>query len=91
MEGHSHISTDVVARYAGDAAREVAGVTALVGRHGGVRVDGDAVTVHLAVAWGASIPAVGARVQQRVADYLGRMTDVRPRSVDVVVEEIEES
>jgi uncharacterized alkaline shock family protein YloU len=88
VEGQSHISTDVVARYAADAARDVQGVTGLVGRHGGVRVDGDAVTLHVAVAWGVSIPAVGAEVQRRVAEYLTRMTDVKPATVDVVVDEI---
>jgi uncharacterized alkaline shock family protein YloU len=88
VEGQSHISTDVVARYAADAARDVQGVTGLVGRHGGVRVDGDAVTLHVAVSWGVSIPAVGAEVQRRVSEYLTRMTDVKPATVDVVVDEI---
>jgi uncharacterized alkaline shock family protein YloU len=44
--------------------------------------------LHVAVAWGASIPEVGARVQQHVAEYLARMADVRPASVDVVVDEV---
>ena len=86
MEGQSLISPDILASYAADAAREVAGVHGLVGsalhRHDGVRVtreDGRVgVELHLALDWGASAPAVGAAVQARVADYLVRMADVRP-------------
>ena len=89
------ISTDILARYAGDAAREVAGVRDLVGsalhRHEGARVTREsgrvAVELHVALDWGASAPAVGAQVQARVADYLARMADLRPDSVDVVVDE----
>lgn len=95
MEGHALISTDILARYAGDAAREVAGVRDLVGsalhRRDGAKVTREAgrvaVELHLALDWGASAPAVGAQVQARVADYLARMADVRPDSVDVVVDE----
>jgi uncharacterized alkaline shock family protein YloU len=85
------ISPDVLARYAGDAAREVEGVTGVVeGVRKGVRVEEDGeVELHLAVRFGVSIPAVGAAVQQRVADYLERMTDTRPVSVNVVVEEVD--
>ena len=95
MTGQSSISPDVLARYAADAAGDVAGVHGLVGnalqRHDGVKVarDGDSVSVelHLAVAWGASAPAVAAEVQDRVAETLARMADVRPAAVDVVVDE----
>ena len=95
MAGQSSISPDVLARYAADAARDVAGVHGLVGnalqRHEGVKVarDGDAVSVelHLAVGWGASAPAVAAEVQERVGQTLERMADVRPAAVDVVVAE----
>ncbi len=90
MEGQSLISPDVVARYAGDAAREVPGVTRVVdGVRKGVRVEPDAIELHLAVAWGSSIPEVGAAVQRDVADYLSRMTGVRPAVVNVVVEAVE--
>jgi uncharacterized alkaline shock family protein YloU len=96
MESHSVISTDVLASYAADAACEVDGVRGVVEgaipRHRGVKVSGDAGDVsfelHLAVEWGASVPAVGHAVQVRVVDYLGRMADVKPASVDVVVDEI---
>jgi uncharacterized alkaline shock family protein YloU len=89
VEGHSVISSEVVARYASDAAGEVAGVVRVVeGVRKGVRVDGDRVELHLAVEWGASVPEVAAEVQRQVADYLEQMTDVRPAAVDVVVEEI---
>ena len=105
MEGHALISTDILARYAGDAAREVIGVRDLVGsglhrpglnRHALNRNEGAKVTreggrvaveLHLALDWGASAPSVGTQVQARVADYLARMADVRPDSVDVVVDE----
>jgi uncharacterized alkaline shock family protein YloU len=96
VEGHSLISADILASYAADAAREVAGVRGLVEsalhRHRGVRIseeDGAVdVELHLAVDWGANLPALGERVQERVAAYLGRMADVTPRTVGVVIAEI---
>jgi uncharacterized alkaline shock family protein YloU len=96
VAGRASISSDIVARYAGDAAREVAGVRGLVEshlpRHRGVRVLEDdgvvRVEVHIEVEWGASIPTVGRTVQQRVYDYLERMADLEPASVDVVVDEV---
>jgi len=96
MEGTARISADVLASYAADAALEVEGVRGLSAERlpprPGVRVTRDEQTVsvelHLEVDWGASIPAVARAVQQRVADYLGRMADVRPKSVDVIVDEI---
>ena len=97
MDGQASISTDILARYAADAAREVDGVRGLTespipGRRGGVRVTGDEtgtrVELHLAVDWGASIPELGRAVQQRVREYLRQMADVEAATVDVVVEEI---
>jgi uncharacterized alkaline shock family protein YloU len=90
------ISSDILASYAADAAREVEGVRGLVEsalhRHKGVRISDDdghvRVELHLAVEWGASIPEVGREVQQRVAAYLERMAKVDPEAVDVVVDEI---
>ena len=88
MEGQASISTEILGRYAGDAAREVIGVRDLHGRHA-VKVDEDLrVEVHLAVEWGASIPQIGRSVQARVREYLLRMADVEPASVEVVVDEI---
>jgi len=95
VSGQSLISPDILASYAADAALEVPGVSGLVGstrpRREGVRVSlGDGrigVELHLAVAWGASAPDVGAAVQARVSDYLARMADVRPDTVDVVIDE----
>jgi uncharacterized alkaline shock family protein YloU len=96
MDGQASISADILARYAADAALEVAGVRAvaespLPGRRG-VRVaseEGEVrVEVHLTVEWGASIPDLGREVQVRVREYLLRMADVEPASVDVVVDEI---
>jgi uncharacterized alkaline shock family protein YloU len=90
------ISSDILASYAADAAREVEGVRDLVEstlhRHKGVRVleeDGRMrVELHVALDWGASIPDVGREVQRRVASYLGQMAKVEPEAVDVVVDEI---
>ena len=90
------ISSDILASYAADAAREVDGVRGLVEsalhRHRGVRISDDEgrvrVELHLAVEWGASIPEVGREVQQRVAAYLERMAKVDPEAVDVIVDEI---
>ena len=87
-DGQASISTEILARYAGDAAREVEGVRGLAGRRG-VRVHEDGrVELHLAVVWGASIPAVGRRVQERVREYLRHMADLEPSGVDVIVDEI---
>jgi uncharacterized alkaline shock family protein YloU len=90
------ISTDVLASYAADAAREVPGVRNLVEsslhRHKGVRVledDGQVrIELHVAVEWGASIPELGREVQERVARYLVRMAQVEADAVDVFVDEI---
>ena len=90
------ISSDILASYAADAAREVDGVQGLVEstlhRHKGVRVlenDGRVrLELHLALDWEASGPEVGAEVQRRVAEYLARMASVEPAAVDVVVDEI---
>lgn len=96
VDGNSVISPDVLASYAADAAAETAGVAALVEaplhRHRGVRVSEQegrvSVELHVAVAWGASIPEVGRAVQGRVRDYLARMANVEPAAVNVVVDEI---
>jgi uncharacterized alkaline shock family protein YloU len=91
MNGQASISTEILGRYAADAAREISGVRDLSGR-GSVKVSerdgGVQVEIHLAVDWGASIPEVGKGVQDRVREYLLRMADVDPASVEVVVDEI---
>ena len=96
MEGQASISPDILARYAADAALEIAGVRAVsessVPGRRGVRVTTDdgsvRVELHLAVDWGTSIPELGRAVQARVGEYLLRMADVDPASVDVTVDEI---
>ena len=96
MEGNASISSDILARYAADAVREVPGVRALLDghlpRHRGVRIAGEEGAVRLEVRveveWGASIPEVGGPVQRRVREYLSRMADVDLAGVDVVVESI---
>lgn len=96
MEGHSLISADILASYAADAALEIDGVNRLVDgtrpRHHGVKVTTDdgvvALELHLAVDWGANAPAVGSAVQMRVAEYLGRMTDLTLSTVDVIVADV---
>jgi uncharacterized alkaline shock family protein YloU len=90
MDGQASISTEILGRYAADAAREVAGVRDVQRR--GVKVvqaDGHVrVELHLAVNWGASIPELALGVQERVREYLVRMADVEPAAVEVVVDEI---
>lgn len=94
--GEATISADILASYAADAAREVAGVRGLAESHmpgrrgvriapadGGVRIE-----LHLEVDWGAAIPEVGRLVQAQVRQYLERMADVELAGVDVVVDEI---
>ena len=96
VHGHASISTDVLARYAADAVREVDGVLGLAesplpGRKG-VRVTSEdgrtALELHVRLVWGASVPEVGRAVQLRVRDYLERMAEIEPARVDVVVDEI---
>lgn len=84
------ISNDVLARYAGDAALEADGISALTrdaaevtGTDGAVDVD-----LHVELTWGAGAEEVSKEVQRRVADYLERMANVRVDSVDVVVERV---
>jgi len=96
MEGHSLISADILASYAADAALEIEGVRGLVEgsrpRHQGVKVANDegvvTVELHLAFDWGVNVPAVAGAVQARVAEYLGRMADLEPSTVDVIVDDI---
>ena len=90
MEGHALISTEVLCRYAADAAEEIDGVR-VAGRRG-VKLEtddeGTRVELHVAVEWGVSIPETARAVQARVRDYLKRMADVDAAVVDVVVEEV---
>jgi len=96
MGGQASISAEILARYAADAAREVEGVRELadspIPRRHAVRVSGiDAAVqleLHLVTEWGASIPAVGRRVQERVREYLRCMADVEPSAVEVVVDAV---
>lgn len=98
MSGQASISTDILARYAADVAREVPGVRGLsarlIQRRRGVRIDEEdgavRVELHLVAEWGASLPAVGREVQARVREYLGGMADLDPAAVDVVVDSVEQ-
>ena len=84
------ISNEVLARYAGDAALEVEGVSSLArdaaeisGTDGAVEID-----VHVELAGGAGAEGVAREVQQRVAEYIERMANVNVGSVDVLVERV---
>jgi uncharacterized alkaline shock family protein YloU len=96
MAGQASISTEILARYAADAAREVEGVRGLADsplpRRHAVRVSGGngalRVELHVVTEWGASIPAVGRRVQARVREYLVSMADVEPATVEIVVDAV---
>jgi uncharacterized alkaline shock family protein YloU len=96
MAGQASISTEILARYAKDAAREVEGVReladSLLPRRHAVRVSGSngvvRLELHIVTEWGASIPAVGRRVQERVREYLRSMADVEPAAVEVVVDAV---
>ena len=96
MAGQASISTEILARYAADAAREVDGVRGLADsplpRRHAVRVSGGngavRIELHVVTEWGASIPAVGRRVQERVREYLRSMADVEPAAVEVVVDAV---
>ncbi len=81
------ISAEVLARYAGDAASDVDGVTALAGDADVTHTDEAAdIVVHLELAWGTPAVSVARSVQDGVAEYVGRMANLEVRSVDVVVE-----
>jgi len=47
----------------------------------------EVIELHLGLEWGASAPSVGIAVQQRVSEYLGRMTDLETAPIDVVVDD----
>jgi uncharacterized alkaline shock family protein YloU len=84
------ISTDVLARYAGDAAQEVEGVSGLTreAAHVAGTAERADVVVHLELEWGAAAEDVSRRVQDRVTEYLERMANLEVGSVDVVVERV---
>jgi uncharacterized alkaline shock family protein YloU len=84
------ISPEVLARYAGDAALEVSGVSGLTRDAAEVtRTEGSAaVVVHVELRWGAGSEEVARQVQERVAEYLGRMAELEVASVDVLIERV---
>jgi uncharacterized alkaline shock family protein YloU len=86
-DGRSHISPDVLARYAADAAAEVRGLHTKQRR--GAKMIGSEVEVHVVVDYGANVPTVAGQVQRRVADYLAQMADARPDAVHVVVDDVQ--
>jgi uncharacterized alkaline shock family protein YloU len=84
------ISPEVLARYAGDAAQEVVGVSGLSREAAEIATSGGEtdVVVHVALDWGASAESVARAVQERVREYLERMANLHVGSVDVVVERV---
>ncbi len=93
VERRSLIASDVLARYAGDAALGVTGVAGLangpLNRGKSISVSGDedtlAIELSLELEWGQSSAEVGKEVQRRVSEYLERMANVLPASVEVVL------
>src|ERR1700757_2159910 len=96
MAGQASISTEILARYAADAARGVDGVLGLADsplpRRHAVRVSGEngavRIELHLVAGWGEAIPPLGKRVQSRVRESLRSMADVEPAAVEVVVDAV---
>ena len=92
-ERRSLISADVLGRYAVDAALGVSGVAGLANgplhRGKSVSVSGDedtlAIELNLELEWGQSSAEVGKEVQRRVSEYLERMANMSPASVEVIV------
>jgi uncharacterized alkaline shock family protein YloU len=90
------ISVEVIAQYAGDAAKQVDGVSGLADgplhRGKAVEITGDADTLavglNLELAWGRSAAEVAGEVQRRVSEYLARMAQVTPASVDVAFDAV---
>src|SRR4051794_41456788 len=76
MEGHSHISPEVLGRYAADAAAEVRGVHTKQRR--GARVAGHEIEVHVVVDYGANVQAVAADVQRRGSGFPRAAVGRRP-------------
>lgn len=87
-EGQASIASEVLARYASDAAGEIEGVRGLAGRRGARVGDDGRVELRLDIAWGTPIPTLGRRVQQRVREYLQQMAELDAASVEVVIERI---
>jgi uncharacterized alkaline shock family protein YloU len=96
VDTESLISPEVLARYAADAAREVEGVSGLsdhrVQRGKAVTVTGDedtlAVSFTLELEWGHNAADVARELQTRVSEYLAKMADVTPASVDVLFDAV---
>ena len=90
------IAADVLARYAADAALGVSGVAGLangpLNRGKPVTVSGDedtlAIELNLELEWGQSSAEVGKEVQRRVSEYLERMANVSPGSVEVAIDAV---
>jgi len=99
VDGQASISSEVLARYAADAALEIDGVRGLVAsqlhRHRGVRVSGEdgsvTIELHLDVDWGTRLPELGQEVQRHVLEYLERMAGTRPAAINVVIDVIGEA
>jgi uncharacterized alkaline shock family protein YloU len=84
------ISNEVLARYAGDAALEVDGVSGLAPGAAEISESDGAVDIdlHVELAWGADAGGVARRVQERVSEYIEGMANVDVGSVDVVVDRV---
>ena len=89
MDTEPSISLDVLARYAGDSASEVAGVAALGRAVDVTESDGIVdLTLHIELEWGRGAVEVGKDAQRRVREYVERMTSKKIGDVAVVVERV---
>jgi len=87
MEEQAVVSDEVLARYAADAAAEVAGVSLHGSKPVTASVDdsGIRLTTHVELAWGRRADDAAAALQSHVRDYVERMTNATVAAIDVVV------
>ncbi len=89
--GSVRVSEAALAQIVGRAVSSVEGARLRKGRRRlGLELDGDGAhaAIEVTVAYGLFLPDVARSVQERVAEALGRMCEVRVDAVDVSVVEL---